>query len=434
MPMQTACPLASVDRRLADALRLWNGARQSYFDPDLFRTNVQSAIQALRSVTWILQKEKAKLTGFEAWYEPKQIQMRANPVLRWLVDARNRIEKQGDLETKSTVRTTLYAGWLDSRAHDMELPPRLTTAMLAAALASSLGKSNIVDGCVIRIERRWVDSQLADFEILDALSHAYEFLQLLIFEAHGLFSKPLFEVCEFQQTLRTTNFVLPTEMLTPFARHQWVDAKSGKPINIEHQQRTVTRDAAEKQAEEHYGSSFTEPAAPATNFREQCEYFFKRAKIILVKDGHHISTVVVDKGPQTQIVQYSPNTRAEKHAYIRDIADLCKRIGAHSVMLISEAWTASIPIEAAHTYLHAIDAPDRGEALSLMATNKAGESIEISAAFTRIEGKIILGAEERHEDRRSNLMTPFREAFATSGQGKPEPPPPAPGFFQHKPL
>jgi hypothetical protein len=241
--MRKHCPLAAVDRRLADSLRLWNAARKSYFDPDLFRTNAQSAIQALRSVTWILQKEKGQLLGFDAWYGAKQVEMRADPVLRWLIDARNRIEKQGDLVTRSTVRTTTYAGWLDSKAHDTELPPTFTAAMLASALAKSLGKRNHEDGTLIRVERRWVDSELHQFEILEALTHVYGKLQLLVFEAHGLFHEPLFNVCGFHEQLRSSNFVLPDEMLHPFARHQWIDAKSGKPLHVDYG--TTTMDSAE---------------------------------------------------------------------------------------------------------------------------------------------------------------------------------------------
>ena len=41
------CPLAAVDRRLADTHRLWHQAEDAYFDPDGFRLAIQSTIQTL---------------------------------------------------------------------------------------------------------------------------------------------------------------------------------------------------------------------------------------------------------------------------------------------------------------------------------------------------------------------------------------------------
>jgi hypothetical protein len=37
--------------------------------------------------------------------------MKSDPLMRWLVEARNRIEKQGDLKTYSSARVSVLAGW-----------------------------------------------------------------------------------------------------------------------------------------------------------------------------------------------------------------------------------------------------------------------------------------------------------------------------------
>src|ERR1700676_3214289 len=95
------CPLHDVHQRLEDAVRMWKRANDSYFSPDDFRIAVQPCIQAFRSATWVLQNNKDKITGFEVWYSKWQEKMRSDVVLRWLVEARNQIEKQGDLQTKS---------------------------------------------------------------------------------------------------------------------------------------------------------------------------------------------------------------------------------------------------------------------------------------------------------------------------------------------
>src|SRR5216684_1845400 len=92
---ESVCPLAAIDKRLADAHTLWHQAEAAYFDPDGFRLAVQNAIQTLRTVTFILQKYKAVITGFEQWYgtkdKPGQWQKRlgVDPLMRWMLNARN---------------------------------------------------------------------------------------------------------------------------------------------------------------------------------------------------------------------------------------------------------------------------------------------------------------------------------------------------------
>ena len=103
----TECPLAAVDQRLADSHRFWHQAEAAYFDPDGFRLGAQSAIQTLRSVTFILQKNKGAIPGFDQWYDGWRKRLGADELMRWIVDARNRIEKEGDLEAHSYVRAEM---------------------------------------------------------------------------------------------------------------------------------------------------------------------------------------------------------------------------------------------------------------------------------------------------------------------------------------
>lgn len=65
----------------------------AYADADEFVTKLNACIQAARSVTWVLQKEATHVDGFEKWYAEQQSLMRADARMRWLVGARNVIEK-----------------------------------------------------------------------------------------------------------------------------------------------------------------------------------------------------------------------------------------------------------------------------------------------------------------------------------------------------
>jgi hypothetical protein len=180
-----ACPLAAVDQRLADGHRFWHQAETAYFDPDGFRLAAQSAIQTLRSVTFILQKNKRAIAGFEQWYGGWQKRLAADELMRWIVDARNRIEKEGDLETLSYVRAEIVASYLDEGPR-IEVPASLfqnPAALLRTIPTGALGEHVRRNGA-LRLQRRWVENTLPDYELLDALAIAYGKLAELVHDAH----------------------------------------------------------------------------------------------------------------------------------------------------------------------------------------------------------------------------------------------------------
>ena len=81
-------PLDNAFKRLYDARAHWDQSNINYFDPNLFRMNVNAMIQALRSVTFLLQKKKSLIGSFEPWYKGWQEKMRQDPSLKWLLAAR----------------------------------------------------------------------------------------------------------------------------------------------------------------------------------------------------------------------------------------------------------------------------------------------------------------------------------------------------------
>src|SRR5690349_13674670 len=95
--------------RLEDSHRQWHQAEDEYFDPSGFRIALNGCIQTLRSVTFVLQKQKNKIDGFETWYQDWQKKLNADEVLKWSVQARNRIVKEGDLELHSILRVSVVA-------------------------------------------------------------------------------------------------------------------------------------------------------------------------------------------------------------------------------------------------------------------------------------------------------------------------------------
>jgi hypothetical protein len=90
---------------------LWHDALAAYFDPSRFTIALQNCITTSRTVTFILQSHKTAVPGFDDWYGAYQRKFAADPVIVWARDARNKIEKRGDLEMLSQIRAELIAAY-----------------------------------------------------------------------------------------------------------------------------------------------------------------------------------------------------------------------------------------------------------------------------------------------------------------------------------
>ena len=182
---EKSCPLAAVDRRLEDAHRLWHQAEQSYFDPEAFRLAAQGTIQTLRTVTFILQNHKHVIPDFDDWYQPWQERLKEDALMRWMVDTRNKIEKQGDLEAQSFVRAEIVVSYLDE-GPSIEVPAELfdDPGVLLQRIPKGAVRRHVMENGTLRVQRRWVENSLPDHELLDALAVAYGRLAEVVHDAH----------------------------------------------------------------------------------------------------------------------------------------------------------------------------------------------------------------------------------------------------------
>lgn len=151
-------------------------------DSDTFRRSLNSAVQELRNVSFLVQKEKATLEDFDTWYPEWQQQARAEPVMRWIVDSRNRIVKQGDLDLLSQMRVRYHLDWLTSGEIEVSYPPSTPLHVAAKKMLESMGNPSYG---IITVRRRWTDFRLAQVELLEALAIAYARCADLIELAHG---------------------------------------------------------------------------------------------------------------------------------------------------------------------------------------------------------------------------------------------------------
>jgi hypothetical protein len=75
------CPTPAAHSRINEAHRLWHQTADNYDDPDGFRANLNACIQALRSVTFVLQKENYRIPNFFTWYSAWQNRLKSDFIL-----------------------------------------------------------------------------------------------------------------------------------------------------------------------------------------------------------------------------------------------------------------------------------------------------------------------------------------------------------------
>ena len=145
-------------------------------EPELFRLNTNQFLQTSRTVTFIIQKNKASIPDFDSWYHPLVMEWASDEVMEWAKDSRNTIEKEGDLELHSTLELTLLFSYLVEQ--DLKLATGREELLQAGVtrlvrIAQKKLPSHVIGSAAVKIERVWIANSLPNLELLQALSYIY---------------------------------------------------------------------------------------------------------------------------------------------------------------------------------------------------------------------------------------------------------------------
>jgi hypothetical protein len=78
--------------------------------------NTNQFLQTARTVTFIIQKNKEEIPNYQSWYSAAVVApWGSDEVMTWANDARNTIEKEGDLELNSALKVTLLFSYLEEQ-------------------------------------------------------------------------------------------------------------------------------------------------------------------------------------------------------------------------------------------------------------------------------------------------------------------------------
>lgn len=366
----------NVISRLRQMRQLREDAADTYFLPDRFQIALQNCITTSRTVTFILQSNKRAFSEFDEWYLAYQSKWRNDPIMRWAVEARNTIEKKGDLKTFSQIKCNIICSYIGC-PHTKWMPQALFDSprqLLFSIPDKFLAIPHIVENGTLVIERRWIDSSLPDYEVLEALAYVYrEFSILLVDLLNRIGVKAPSDVAD----------ILPKSM-QPLVmdRAIYLSIKDGSEIGIRMFSKPI-EGINEKVLMRHYKNTVNwKGMAEAKTFREICDVLFRNARAMMTKDSYHISLAILCKGVSViRILFMDLPTRASKYLILREIAALAKIECADGVILISEAWEASKEDVPASGF--AEDAKNRRESLSLVAASSDGKCYQYSAIVER---------------------------------------------------
>ncbi|WP_243038724.1 hypothetical protein [Dyella sedimenti] len=404
-------------KRLGDLFQLIGQADQTYFEPELFRLNINNAITTARTVTFLIQKNKAKIPGYHDLYKTFVLDVcGSSPLMKWLVDARNTIEKEGDLAIHSQLRASIMFSYLEN-GPSIEPPcegllfasqNKLWRAWLRMAPES------IVDESAIVIDRKWVANTLPDYELTDALLHGFSVLRSAV---------DAFDSACGQDVSAFAYDSLPN--LSSASRREYIKLSTGKVCSFRRGRVSRTPEQL-AQLKKEVEALFVDRSAAAyadasLPLRTRLQSFALMASKVFNRDGHH-ETMYFQTDGNGQITAATGvyfADRIEKYIFWHAMADLA-RIDPdfQGIFFIGEMWYRSAPIGGGLTAIS--DMPITGEAIALTGATAKGEYEEIHVPIKR-SGDVATadfdGAVERAEVI-PNFLYPLREAWGLKESGK----------------
>lgn len=364
-----ACIVQAPDRRLEDAHYAWHACLEHYHDPTAFRINLNACIQALRNVTFTLQKQKAALEDFVAWYqEGWQPRLRQDAVMKWSIDSRNRIVKESDLETESQSRVTIVKSYDDAARRVIEslrprsagvdfpqyeraftFPPRMNKRETLAAVGAGSIPAQILKQSTIVMERRWVDSALPDWELLTALAYAYSVLAELMQECHalnGLDHDVVFHEPGYEVSVSTSDpeFRRPPCMATTRnERSIEIDYETDEVFTGFAIERVPLTEEGIAEAVATFGQADSYPPRNPTSVLDWVQPVIDTARLIVAAGQEHEWHVMLFRGGYIQQQNHLvAQNRPQKRRLAQEMAEICDANGYDGILSVGEMWGAPI--------------------------------------------------------------------------------------------
>jgi hypothetical protein len=355
------------EKRLGDLSHLLRNCHATYLDPDLFRMNANQFLQTARTVTFIIQKNKDTIPSYDSWYSSAVLEpWSKDEVMQWAKEARNTIEKEGDLDLNSILKLTLIFSYLVEDDTEVQLgKAELLNAGVKklARLAQQKLPSGISDAAAIKIERRWVTALLPQWELLQALAYVYA----RVFECCQGLAKQF--NTQIDSSIATVHFFSSLQDEARQVSYIKLNGLGGHSVRTEVVKfdRAFQPPPAMREAFNAIHSGGVWPR----NLEEVLDYYVKMAELTFSHFGNHVPMLFLfnESWKPVDMISTQFSDQADKFIFWRHVADQIITLQASGLVWISESWLRNLDRSGATAIK---DMPIAGERLSVVAVDKSG--------------------------------------------------------------
>lgn len=354
------------ERRLRDLAQLLLNCGATYFAPDRFRQNTNQFLQTSRTVTFIIQKNKSEIPEFDDWYKNNVLSPWSDdPIMTWAKNARNVIEKEGDLDMQSTLRASV----LYSHIATEDMVVDTTRAELLQAdvdklvrLAKSKLPPGIADAAVLKIERRWIANSLPDRELVYSLTYAYARLYQICTALAAHLGDQLDTTVPHPTTMDPSGNDVSRTRFIKFGKS---GVGRNSSIRIAADPRFQPPPAFLKLKAE------LDASPKPSTLAQIVEVHAKLARVTFEHHGNHVPMLALyDKNwNQIDFMSTAFSDQAEKFLFWRNVADRATYLKAFALVWTSESWLRDLTGHQSHPIG---DLPIVGEQLHVVGADVSG--------------------------------------------------------------
>jgi hypothetical protein len=176
------CPIPATHDRLAEVHHWWHQMAEWYHEPDPFRYRLGAFAQAARSVTLMLQTEKAIFDNFDFYEQDWVEKAKADPIMRWLKNTRTSGFHQSALAPSSWLQMECYRNPRKSLWDEEEVPIGTRDPFQCTHVYMNMGPRTDHGH---NFTRQWSMEGLDGRELLGACAYIYDRLDEIVTEAHA---------------------------------------------------------------------------------------------------------------------------------------------------------------------------------------------------------------------------------------------------------
>lgn len=404
--------------RLKEATKHWLAAATAYHDAEDFRVALNAAIQAIRNVTFALQNQKSSIPNFDPWYSAWQSALREDFLMKWCVEARNRIVKQSDLETHSIAMASLAIDYREPPVSIFPVSPFESSRDIALYLQKDVLPAPMKSYGYLYVERRWVAADLPPFEVLETLAYAVFVLKTMLLDIVDQRGPKVFYGANGAPRPATFEAGVIDDKYLPdfvgsFRKHRtaWLELSSSEFVRVgESQIKYEPNEGA--RAEARYGLSKLQLGKETRkgDLKGRVNFFLTVGKRMLEVDGYHVHQVfLVDRKNRLTTVAPHFATSGEKPLIWAEIAKRAKKERATAIFTVLESWSA--PFDPATPTQRPEESPNRMELLVAIGFTHRGDGYAVAAPFFRKGNQITFGPESVMRIDKIRFLEAFRRVW-----------------------